>query len=640
MPNVTLPCRPRAVGPTANPTLMLTHRLACPAVEPTPSADAEAPEVPDGVSEQAVRDQMARIVRSDLFAQSERLNRFLQFTIDAALAGRADTLKEYTIGTQVYDRRGGYAPNHDSIVRTEARRLRAKLEQYYGAAGRSDPVLIRYRPGSYAPQFRHRARRAVPPDAAHDAELLVAGDSVSVAVLPFTDLSGTARSRVQARAVTDALAYGLARTDGFRVLGSNPVAATAIGDAGSDGLPLARASGVQIAFDGTVHEEANRLGIICRLVNAAGYQIWSQRFECDSDAFPAFALAERVARATISRVRAEPLPIRHARGAAVPMPPPPLLSLYPTVLMAEATLDEGRVDDLRVAVLRLEDLLRVAPRYPRPHCVIAQCYHELAHRGVPLSAMDVTRAGEVAAMAVEISPEAGAGRAALASAQALGWNWVGVAESYRRAVALGTHGRACRQYGLFLIAQGRTEPAWHYLDLAQEVDPFSQAQKAALAKGYYFSRRYAEAAQHFARPARFGPLPLTAELLVALAHVQMGATDVALAMAAAARARAGSEPTELATVAEVCALSGDVPAARRIVADHGLATPDVAVSWYRRSLLSLALGDDRTALSSLARSCEARDVELMWLTAEPRFDRVRSDPRFAAALQQVALQPG
>ena len=117
------------------------------------------PDDPDRPPEQAVRDQLARIVRSELFAQSERLNRFLRFTVDAALAGRAETLKEYTIGTRVYDRRCGYAPSQDSIVRTEARRLRGKLAEYYASAGRTDPVVISFRPGSYAPRFQVRSLR-------------------------------------------------------------------------------------------------------------------------------------------------------------------------------------------------------------------------------------------------------------------------------------------------------------------------------------------------------------------------------------------------------------------------------------------------------------------------------------------------
>jgi hypothetical protein len=67
-------------------------------------------------------------------------------------------LKEYLIGTEVYDRRPPYHPNMDSIVRGEARRLRSKLKEYYESIGKDDPVVIYYRLGSYVPVFRlHRS---------------------------------------------------------------------------------------------------------------------------------------------------------------------------------------------------------------------------------------------------------------------------------------------------------------------------------------------------------------------------------------------------------------------------------------------------------------------------------------------------
>ena len=48
----------------------------------------------DGISEQAIREELTLIVRSNAFVNSDRLSRFLRFTIEAVLAGTAHTLKE------------------------------------------------------------------------------------------------------------------------------------------------------------------------------------------------------------------------------------------------------------------------------------------------------------------------------------------------------------------------------------------------------------------------------------------------------------------------------------------------------------------------------------------------------------------
>jgi len=110
----------------------------------------------ENISEEAIRKQLSRVLGSPMFAQSERLRRFLCFTVEATLAGEGNMLKQYLIGMKVYDRKPPYDPAVDSIVRTEARRLRAKLKEYYELIGKNDPITIEYRPGSYAPSFRQQ----------------------------------------------------------------------------------------------------------------------------------------------------------------------------------------------------------------------------------------------------------------------------------------------------------------------------------------------------------------------------------------------------------------------------------------------------------------------------------------------------
>jgi hypothetical protein len=106
------------------------------------------------IAQEAIREELARILESSIFVQSDRLGRFLRYTVETTLAGDAETLKEYLIGTEVYERKPPYHPSVDSIVRSEARRLRTKLKEYYESVGRNDSVFIYYRPGSYVPAFR------------------------------------------------------------------------------------------------------------------------------------------------------------------------------------------------------------------------------------------------------------------------------------------------------------------------------------------------------------------------------------------------------------------------------------------------------------------------------------------------------
>lgn len=99
----------------------------------------------------ALRAAVDRIIASDNFRNSDRLCRFLRYTLDAHLGG--GPIKEYLIGREVFDRDADYDPRTDPIVRVEARRLRKKLDEYYAGPGRDEAVRISLPKGSYALQL-------------------------------------------------------------------------------------------------------------------------------------------------------------------------------------------------------------------------------------------------------------------------------------------------------------------------------------------------------------------------------------------------------------------------------------------------------------------------------------------------------
>jgi hypothetical protein len=111
---------------------------------------------------EAVRLHLAKILESGGFAKSDRLCRFLRFTVEAKLNGEESQIKEYVLGREVFDRNGDYDPRLDPIVRVEARRLRTKLEEYYSATGPGDSVRIEFPKGSYVPVI-HPGEKAASP---------------------------------------------------------------------------------------------------------------------------------------------------------------------------------------------------------------------------------------------------------------------------------------------------------------------------------------------------------------------------------------------------------------------------------------------------------------------------------------------
>ena len=84
------------------------------------------------------------------------MSRFLRFLTERHLDGHGNQLKESVIAVEVFGRKPDYDPSQDSIVRTEAGRLRGRLAEYYLGEGKDDAIVIELPKGGYTPAFRLR----------------------------------------------------------------------------------------------------------------------------------------------------------------------------------------------------------------------------------------------------------------------------------------------------------------------------------------------------------------------------------------------------------------------------------------------------------------------------------------------------
>ncbi len=590
-----------------------------------------APSYQNRVSDSAIRQELSRILQSPMFAQSDRLGRFLRYTVEHAISGKDEPLKEYVIGTEVYDRKPPYHPSQDSIVRTEARRLRSKLKEYYESEGKDDPIFIYFRPGTYVPVFRMKDSDAsyqvvtgnIPED------LFLDGTGVPIAVIPFLDVSGHPLSRKYARGVTDELVHELMQSAGCRVVSASSIAQ--LEAQASDVPALARKLGVQVVFEGTVREEGNRVRVTARIVNADGFQLWSQRFDAEANSTNLFTVQEQFASALVSRVRPQQSIVRAAEAAAGPV----IFSVYPTILKGEALLEEGTTADVQSALARFRDVTLIAPGYARPYTGIAQCHIWTAIHGAPQSAELVARARAAAERALEIDPEMIEAHAAIGCVQALEWNWKDAEASFQRALELGSNPTSNRQFSMFLTMLGRFDEAWLYLETAQQIDPFSYLQKVACARFFYLSRRFEEAFEYFSEPPRYGAVPQEVQLYLALIHARLGRYDEARKLALQVQRIAGAQPALRSFIAELFALSQDQSTAEAIANQSGLRAKNALLSKYRQALLASALNDQESAISLLQESFTEKEAELPLLAVDPRFDSIRENPQFRKLVENI-----
>lgn len=115
----------------------------------------------DRVPESDPRWQLTlEVVNSTAFERSPRLRAFLLFICEMELTGRRLEINEQQIGVKVFGRTEGYNPGDDSIVRSQARLLRQRLEEHFRTAGQNSPLRIEIPKGSYVPFFEANSRSA------------------------------------------------------------------------------------------------------------------------------------------------------------------------------------------------------------------------------------------------------------------------------------------------------------------------------------------------------------------------------------------------------------------------------------------------------------------------------------------------
>ena len=255
------------------------------------------------------RSCLERILASSCFVQSDRQQRFLEFIVTEALAGRTDRLKGYTIAIEVFDRDVSFDPAVDAIVRVEAARLRAKLREYYDREGRADPVRFELPKGAYAIRMEWRAPettlspkespevRTKKGEETNSSHLRPIEDRPSLAVLPFANMSSIAEQEYFADGITDGLITELSRLPGLFVISrhSSFVYKGVSKRAEQIGTEL----GIRYLLEGSVQRAADRVRITVQLIDtASGAHLWAERY--DRELEDIFAVQDDVTRRIVN----------------------------------------------------------------------------------------------------------------------------------------------------------------------------------------------------------------------------------------------------------------------------------------------------------------------------------------------------
>jgi TolB-like protein len=584
-----------------------------------------------------VRDALNRVLASRGFARNERLSRFLRYVVEGYLEGKSAELKESVLAIEVFGRKPD-TTRQDSIVRTEATRLRARLAEYYGDEGRHDPLIIELPKGGYTPRF-HPAEVVEPARPGISrwpkvmlAMLLAAAGACAlwwwiarpapfvIAVLPLSSLSPDASDEYIADGLTDEIIRNLSLIEGLAVR-------SRISSFAFKGKPRnLRDIGAQLdaayILDGSVFRDGQKLRVDAELVRVRdNVLVWSSRF--DRDIANLFSIQDEISRSIVNSLR-----LKFGRGRRHYETSPEAYELYLRALQMGSfgALQKQRQQAVALYNAVISRDTAFAPAYAGLAGVYASMLFEfLADPTLvdPGEAQQPMRAA--AEKAIELDPLLPEAYDAMGFINAQDHQWAGAERNLRHALELDANRSATYLHYAYnlLIPLGRIGEAIQQLQAAQRADPLSPQVHHVLGVALICAGRYEEAAAHCERAQRIDPKYFRARQHLARALLFQGRTAEAIQMFEKFRGNSGYLGFAYAR------------AGRRADAEK-LAIAEAGHP-QREVLIHAGLGDKDRAFEALDRMAASGDGRTLAYLAFPELAALRTDPRMKAFRRKLAL---
>ena len=315
----------------------------------------------------------------------------------------------------------------------------------------------------------------------------------SIAVLPFTNLSGDPQQDYFSNGITEDILTELARVPGFFVPARNST--SRYKGASVDFQKVGRELGVRYVLEGSVQKSGDQVRVTAQLIEIAnGSHVWAQRY--DRPLKDIFAVQDEITEAIATRLVAQ---IRHEDLAVAKRKPTERMDAYDLVLQGRDSLTRVTAEDMAKARLLFENAISHDPNYADAYAGLAQVYVYGFNYGWgditgPLA---LDKAIELGQRSLALDPTG----AYVAYSLALAYIFqrrLDEAEAIlvRAHAAYPNDADVMERLGVTYVFQGRPQEGVDLLERVLKVDPFHRrAIYAFTARGYVTLKNYDKAAE-------------------------------------------------------------------------------------------------------------------------------------------------
>ncbi len=455
-----------------------------------------------------------------------------------------------------------------------------------------------------------------------------ATEPVTVAVLPFANLSSDPDSEIFADGVTEEIINALVQIRNLRVVART--SAFSFKGKQVDLRSVGATLNAGTLLEGSVRRSGDRVRIVAQLINAAdGYHIWSERY--DRELQDIFQVQDEIARTIAHRLKvtlgpekAEPLVRSETKD----------LEAYQLYLKGRFHWNKRSPDGLQKAIEYFQQAVGKDANYAVAYAGLADAYNMISFRNVMAPRAVMPKAKAAATKALELDANRAEPHVSLAYASfTYDRDWPAAGRHFERAKALNpayVMGHAF--YPLYLSSRGRSEESLSVAKRALALDPAAAAVSHVLAVQLYLARFFDQAEQQCRQTLELDPSYEPAYAVLGQVYSLTGRYEEAavefekslavtqrstwvLALLGYARARSGGRSQAMDIIEELRATSQSsfVPALCFALVYTGLEEADQSFPW-------------------LTKACDERHNRLAYIKVEALWDPLRSDSRFTDLL--------
>jgi len=469
----------------------------------------------------------------------------------------------------------------------------------------------------YRPKPPRRRRQAIP----------------SLAVLPLANTNLDPDKEYLSDGIAEGIINLLSQLPGLRVISRNTTFRCKGSDV--DAQEVGRALKVRAVLTGQLFQRDDRLVIKMELVDVKdGSLLWGEHYNRKmSDIL--------VVEKAITQEIAEKLRLRLTgeQKRRLSRPTTHNAEAYQCYLKGRHHWNKRTAEGLKKSIKLFEQAIDIDPTYALAYTGLADAYLNLGGWGHLPFREAYPRAKAAATKALAIDENLAEAHVSLAMVlKEYDWDWPGASREYERAIELNPNNAIAYQwFGEYLAAVGRTQESIAALLRAIDLDPLSLIIHATLGRhGYYFARQYDQAIAQLRKTLDMDDNFWVAHLWLGWIYATIDRLPEALAELQTAR-RLDNNLEIVAALGYAYGRAGRRLEGQQVLDELQQLSRTRYVSPMLGALIATGMGEYNQALGWLKQAYADRAQMMSELKAEPAFDPLREDPRFAELLRLVGL---